>query len=95
MTQILFAFSSNNSNSIVRFKLKQKRIERKLTGEIGGNPAVNLLSAELPIGNNDGEDDENGHSVFIVNTVGEIVIVPLDAKHQNGHSSHYAENIHA
>lgn len=73
----------------------KQKIERKLTGEIGGNPAVNLFSAELPIGNNDGEDDENRHGVFVVNTVGEIVIVPLDAKHQNGHSSHYAENIHA
>lgn len=66
-----------------------------LTREIGRNPAVDLLSAELPVGDNDSKNDEHSHRVLVVDAISEVIVVPLDAKHQNGHSSDHAQDIHA
>ena len=56
---------------------------------------MNLFGAELPVGDDDGEYDENSHRILVVDAVGEVIVVSLDAKYQYGHSRDHAEDIHA
>jgi len=42
--------------------------DKRLTCEVGGDPAVDLLGTELSVGDDYGEDDEHGHGVLVVTT---------------------------
>jgi hypothetical protein len=67
---------------------------KRFTCEVGGDPAVDLLGTELSVGDDYGEDDEHGHGVLVVDAVGKVVVVPLDAEDEYGHPGHYGEDVH-
>ena len=56
--------------------------------KISGYPAVDLFGAKLTIGDHDGKYDQHGHRILVVEAIGKVVIVPLDAKYEYGHTRH-------
>ena len=55
---------------------------------------MNLLGAELSVGNDYGEYDQHGNCVLVVYAVGEVIVIALDAKKEYGHSRDHAKNVH-
>src|SRR5690606_27328848 len=62
--------------------------------KVAGRPADDLFGAELFIGDNNAEYNEENDGVFVVEAVGDDSVVPVVAQDRIGQASYCREEIH-